>query len=150
MNTVKTYIDIDGVLAQFEQAPNAMERFATEKGFFNTLKPTRFAFHLGEVLSQGHADNFFILTASPNEQADKDKRAWVKKHLPKLADRVVIVRDGADKAQYAEGNYLIDDYTSNLKFWTEQGGKGIKALNGLNGKTMKYKEVTVNSVLVDW
>ena len=150
LNKVTTYIDMDGVLAQFEQAPNAMDRFATEAGFFQTLKPTKMVAELQALLDADLAVPLKILTASPNVQADADKRAWVEQHLPQLADKVVIVRDGKDKAQYAKDNYLIDDYTENLKFWTEQGGKGIKALNGLNGKTGRYKKITVDEMVVDW
>ena len=146
----RTYLDMDGVLARFEQAPNALERFAVEPGFFAGLEPTRFALELADVLAVAQEMPFYILTASPNEQADIDKRAWVAEHLPQLADRVVIVRDGAEKAQYAQGNYLVDDYTENLKFWTAKGGKGIKAINTHNAKTGRHKKVTINTMLVDW
>lgn len=139
------YLDMDGVLAQFEQEPNALGRFANEVGFFARLKPTQ----LAKSLKQEQLDNVYILTASPNEQADNDKRLWVQEHLPQLIEKVVIVRDGKEKAKYAQGNILVDDYTENLKYWVSKGGKGVKALNGHNGKTKRYMTYTVGTIEVE-
>lgn len=136
---------MDGVLAQFEQEPHALDRFASEKGFFKNLKPT----YLTRKLRQKKLVNTYILTASPNEQADMDKKLWVQAHLPQLQDRIVIVRNGQDKAQYAKGNILIDDYTENLKFWVGKGGLGIKALNGYNGKTKRYERYVQKTITVE-
>lgn len=140
------YIDMDGVLAQFEQAPNAMNRFVTEHDFFLTLEPTKYAKTLA---NRQMSDKVYILTSSPHEQADRAKRAWIAIHLPQLKDRVVCVRSGQEKAKYAKGNTLIDDYTDNLKHWVAKGGKAIKALNGLNGKGGSYKEITHSFQIVD-
>lgn len=148
---VKKYIDMDGVLARFEQALNALERFEHEKGFFTTLEPTTFTIELQKRLNSGleQADSLYILSASPNEQADCDKKAWLETHLPSLAKKVIFVRSGYEKAKFAQGNILIDDYTENLRFWSEHGGLPIKALNGLNGKTKRYQKLTASYVLVD-
>lgn len=145
-----TYLDMDGVLAQFEQVPHAVERFAVEKGFFKALKPTRFALNIAAHKTNINLESTYILTASPHEAADQDKRDWIKEHLPMLADKVIIVRDGHEKARLAKGGHiLIDDYTSNLKFWSEQGGKSIKAINGFNGKTKRYKKYAIARIRVD-
>ena len=67
-----------------------------------------------------------------------------------LKDRVICVRSGEAKAQYANDKaVLLDDYTENLKFWTSKGGKAIKAVNGLNAKTGRYKEYTRDVLVVD-
>lgn len=141
-----TYIDMDGVLAQFEQAPYALQRFESEPKFFETLKPTKYATRLR---LKGVKENTYILTSSPHERADKAKRAWIARYLPELKDKVICVRSGQEKANYANGNVLIDDYTDNLEHWVAKGGKAIKALNGLNGKTFRYKKVAFDSVWVD-
>ena len=36
-NLLNIYCDMDGVIADFNNEPNAVERFATEKGFFKKL-----------------------------------------------------------------------------------------------------------------
>ena len=73
---LNVYVDMDGVIADFNNEPNAIERFKTEPNFFRTLKPiNKFGFE--QLLSRKDI-NLFVLTASPNKQADKDKRAWLK------------------------------------------------------------------------
>ena len=34
---INVYLDMDGVIADFNNEPNALERFATEHGFFRDL-----------------------------------------------------------------------------------------------------------------
>lgn len=142
----KVFFDMDGVLARFEEQPNAVERFAVERGFFRNLEPTNL---VARLVKHGVPNNAYVLTASPHEQADNDKIEWIKEHLPQLANRVVIVRNGKDKAKYAEGNLLLDDYTNNLEYWVENGGIGIKALNKFNGTTDRHWKVVAGTLVVD-
>ena len=39
LKKLNVYVDMDGVLADFNNEPNALERFKTEKGFFKQLTP---------------------------------------------------------------------------------------------------------------
>ena len=36
---INVYCDMDGVIADFNNEPNALQRFDNEKGFFKNLKP---------------------------------------------------------------------------------------------------------------
>ena len=38
---IKWVLDMDDTLAHFHEQKNALERFATEKNFFNILKPSK-------------------------------------------------------------------------------------------------------------
>lgn len=134
---MKFYYDLDDTLADFQAEPNALERFKHEVGFFYSLKPTSLVERIKKLPTEIH-----ILSTSPNEQADKDKREWVRKHLPQVKDEnIILVRDNNDKAKYAKGNVLIDDHTPNLLNWISQGGYGIKVANYHNCKKGRSKKM---------
>lgn len=113
------YVDMDGVLADFMGEPNALERFAHERGFFTLLKP--FTKNLEAVRNAwAHGAKIFILSASPNEQADQDKIKWLARHFPELpTERVILMRNGQNKADYmkTESGILLDDYGKNCVQW---------------------------------
>ena len=89
----------------------------------------------------------FIISASPNEQADKDKMVWIQKYLPNVSiDNITLCRIGQNKAQIIEEKYsikidnncyLLDDYTKNLNEWESFGGLGIKRLTSVADNSRK-------------
>ena len=93
------YIDMDGVLADFFGEPNNLKRFETEKGFFRRLKPFKKNVQAVRKLIADGKHNVFILSASPNERADTDKRLWLAQFIPELeTENAIIMRNGENKA----------------------------------------------------
>ena len=77
------YYDMDGVLADFNAEPNAVERYAVEKNFFKNLKPINPRVeYVREMIREGY--DVRVISASPHNLADRDKMLWLKNIFPNL------------------------------------------------------------------
>lgn len=140
---IKIFLDLDGTLARFN-VRNALERFDKEKGFFSRL----LAYKGIEIVNElAKTNQLFIISASPNEQADIDKMIWLEKYLPNIKkENITICRLGENKAKVIENKYniiidkscfLLDDYTKNLIEWENVGGIGIKRITKVADNSRK-------------
>ena len=130
----KIFLDLDGTLAKFN-VRNALKRFDNEVGFFANLGAYKGIDIVDKLARLG---NIYIISASPNEQADKDKMQWIEKYLPNVPqENITLCRLGENKAKIIENKYnfkidkncyLLDDYTKNLTDWEQVGRIGIKIL----------------------
>ena len=151
----KIFLDLDGTLAKFN-VPNALERFDKEEGFFKNLGAYKGIEVVNELAKE---KELFIISASPNEQADKDKMIWINKYLPNISKaNITICRIGENKAQIIQDKYniiineecyLLDDYTKNLKEWETFGGKGIKRITKVADNSRKIWQGLVLKQLQD-
>lgn len=150
----KIFLDMDGTLANFN-VENALQRFQVEKGFFANLKAYKGIEKINELVLQ---NNFYIISASPNNNADKDKMTWLEKYLPNLKkEHILFCRLGENKANFIENKLkikidnnciLLDDYTKNLIEWEAVGGKGIKRLTSIaDNKSQRWKGLAIRGLI---
>ena len=151
---IKIFLDLDGTLARFN-VRNALERFDKEEGFFARLK----AYKNIEIVNElAKTNQLYIISASPNEQADNDKMIWLNKYLPNInVENITLCRLGQNKAQIIQDKYnitidkkcyLLDDYTKNLNEWEQYNGSGIKRLTAVADNSRKlWKGLTLKDLI---
>lgn len=152
----KLFLDMDGTIAMFNSKRNALKRFDNEKGFFASLKPFVNINVINEMIKKGNVE-IYVISASPNEQADIDKMAWLNTYLPNLSQtNICFCRLGQNKAKVIKDKlnididnncYLLDDYTKNLIEWNNSNGIGIKRLTSLANNSRKiWKGLSIRNL----
>lgn len=113
------YVDMDGVLVDFESGIKALtqdelelyeNKFDEVPGIFSRMKPIIGALEAFEKLNEHF--NVYILSTAPweNPTALNDKLAWIKKHIGDAAKKRVIF---SHNKHLNMGDYLIDDRIAN-------------------------------------
>lgn len=118
---ITIYVDMDDTIADFNGVENAVARFREEPNFFFKLKPLEKNLNAIKQALENPIFRVFILTASPNERCDNDKRLWLAKYLPKLPKKnIICCRIGENKGDYMKyKGSLLDDYGKNVRQWQE-------------------------------
>lgn len=141
MEFKKIYVDMDGVLTDFEKAVDEIlgrEAWETSKWeqmrkfphFYRDLKPIDGSIMLLSELIYHYGDAVEILTGIPKEEAGikyaaQDKRDWVKEWIPNVIKIHTVHR--SQKAEFCKGSdyLLIDDLEQNISEWKEKDGSGL-------------------------
>ena len=108
---INLFLDLDGTLAKFNSKRNALKRFDNEIGFFANLKPYKYIEFVNELATKENV-NVYVISATPNEQADKDKLVWIKKYLNQINDKnICFCRLNENKAKVIKDklNITIDN-----------------------------------------
>ena len=123
---IRLFLDLDGTLAKFNSKRNALKRFDNEIGFFANLKPYKYI-EFVNTLALSEEISVYIISATPNEQADKDKLTWINKYLNNIPkENICFSRLNENKAKVIKDKLnitidnnclLLDDYTKNLIEW---------------------------------
>jgi len=146
---IKLFLDLDGTLAKFNSKRNALKRFDNEIGFFANLKPYKYIEFVNRLALGGQV-SVYIISATPNEQADKDKLTWINKYLNNIPkENICFSRLNENKAKVIKDKLnitidneciLLDDYTKNLIEWTNLNGIGIKRITSkADNSTKKWQ-----------
>jgi 5'(3')-deoxyribonucleotidase len=113
------YVDMDNVLVDFPSGIKKLSEETKEKyagaldeipGFFGDLPPIPGAIDAFHKLSEKYQT--YILSTAPweNPTAWPDKLLWVKKHLPEVGHKRLIL---SHNKHLNKGDYLIDDRKAN-------------------------------------
>lgn len=152
MKNLTIYIDMDGVIANFDKAVKNMKHLYEQPWlqiphFFYNLEPIGNPNQrIDELQRLGY--KVYILTKvdisdSPNRAIDKYD--WVRKHIPCISpDEVIIVPIDKEKTKYLksdiENSVLLDDYKGNLIDWQVKGGIAVKFGNKIKN-TRPYLQI---------
>jgi len=103
------YIDMDGVLADFQSAANELSAVCTNPDEildFSKFKPMPNAIEsVYKIIDMGH--DVFIASTPPwnNPDAWGQKRNWIEEHLPELERKIILTH----RKDLLIGDILIDD-----------------------------------------
>ena len=153
---LKLFLDLDGTLAKFNSKKNALKRFDNEKGFFSSLKPYKNIEVINELATCGNVE-VYVISATPNEQADQDKMIWIKTYLNQIKqENICFCRLNENKAKVIKNKLnieidkeciLLDDYTKNLIEWKNLNGIGIKRLTSKADNSRKiWKDYSIKNL----
>ena len=108
---INLFLDLDGTLAKFNSKRNALKRFDNEIGFFANLKPYKYIEFVNELANSKEV-NVYVISATPNDQADQDKLVWIEKYLNNIKkENICFSRIGENKAKVIKDklNITIDN-----------------------------------------
>ena len=133
------FVDMDGVLANFEKGLEGDFKRMFKPGFFRGLEPLENGLNetIQEIEKQGYTVK--ILSKAPVKKSNRlflvhmmDKVNWIKEFIPAI-DELNIIIQATDESKgdivemYKDHEcILIDDYSKNLAEWGLAGGKCIK------------------------
>jgi 5'(3')-deoxyribonucleotidase len=130
MKKVIIYCDMDGVLADFDKVPNAVARYKDEPNFFYDLEPISENVNaIKKLIAKDYLVK--ILSKSPHEKADSDKRKWLEKYLPEIEnENIIFARPHETKISFVDEleksfSLLLDDYEKNIQEWRNENGIAI-------------------------
>ena len=121
---INLFLDLDGTLAKFNNKRNALKRFDNEIGFFANLKPYKYIEFVNELANNKNV-NVYVISATPNDQADQDKLVWIRKYLNNIKEEnICFSRLNENKAKVIKDKLN----TKNLIEWQNLNGIGIKRI----------------------
>ena len=138
-NEIRTLsVDLDGTIARFYDDEDYLIKMNEPKHFLKLRAYDHLVSAIRMILEQTDIKVIFN-TAYPvlNPGAKEDKKKWLKKLFPGMHYGLILLPAPADKAaafeeymgrKLTKTDFLLDDYSKNLKDWEKAGGSGIKCV----------------------
>lgn len=149
-NIHKIYLDMDGVLADFNRGVTELchmkpvdQGHSTKEEtdalwnavrkvphFYDQLKPVPGAIEMYQRLHKQYGNKVEILTGIPKpkrriDDAAEDKIQWAHRILSPELKVNIVYREQKPLYCHGKEDILIDDYEKNIQEWNEKGGTGI-------------------------
>lgn len=138
----RLFLDMDGVLAEYRLFESPEQYL--QPGYYRSLKPHQNVIDGIRRFKKENPDVEIIVISAyyvmPGAVAPEEKRAWLEEHFPEIEpENIIFTPCGEPKENYIKGgigknDFLLDDYSFNLKNFMQSGGNAIKLLNGINNK----------------
>ena len=150
MEVNKIYLDMDGVLADFDRGVRELcglepleQMVATKEDndrlwaavarvdhYYGRLELKPGADIMLRSLMEKYGDRCEILTGIPKpkrhiEHADTDKVQWMRRYFDPEIKVNIVYREEKKNYCHGKGDILIDDYQKNIDEWISFGGTGI-------------------------
>ena len=169
----RLFIDMDGTLCEWKKIEldltqeealdkdlvwSKVQEVLLSPGYFKNLAPQMNVVKAVRFLAKEGLVDCHILSCvmedTPVSTPQADKNAWLDRYLPEIDDaHRIFVPNGENKSNFvpnktAPEDFLLDDYTKNLREWE---GTGIKLLNDVNNSnnTWKGSKVAYNAPFIE-
>lgn len=146
-------LDADGTLFCYNHSSTLDDLM--KPGYFANLDTYQHVVDAIKMIYENHPKIKLVLCSKVlnDTYIIQDKNKAIDKHLPFIQERIYVPYHQS-KVDYlgniTNDDYLLDDYSENLREFENAGGKAIKLLNGKNGKHGTWKGPFVHEGYPAW
>jgi len=153
------FFDMDATLTEWREIAGEEELY--RKNYFLSLQPNRSVIESAKRLTQTGAEVYILsCVLTDSLYALEEKKTWLRKYMPFVPEEHwIFVPYGESKPQFlrtrlglpglSANEVLVDDYSVNLRDWTDHNGLAVKLMNGKNGTKGTWQGLSVGAESAD-